>query len=56
VLHALLTGQSEKHVAVTLGLSPHTVHQHVTTIYRAFEVRSRAELMSACLGPSVPST
>ena len=54
VLDALLTGQSEKHMAATLGLSPHTVHQHVTTIYRAFGVHSRAELMRACLAPSAP--
>ncbi|APR76756.1 Transcriptional regulator, LuxR family protein [Minicystis rosea] len=50
VLEALLTGQSEKGTAAILGLSPHTVHQYVTALYRAFDVQSRGELLFACLG------
>jgi DNA-binding CsgD family transcriptional regulator len=45
----LLFGRSEKEVALILGLSRHTVHEHVKAIYRAYGVRSRAELMSLLL-------
>ena len=48
-LEALLTGASEKQIALALGISCHTVHQYVKRIYRAFGVRSRAELMASLL-------
>lgn len=47
-LACLVEGNSEKQVAVRLGLSRATVHQYVTTLYRHFGVRSRAQLF-ACL-------
>ena len=46
VLDLLLTGRSEKQVAVKLRLSPHTVHNHVKVIYRRMNVSSRPELLA----------
>ncbi|HEY8080118.1 MAG TPA: helix-turn-helix transcriptional regulator [Labilithrix sp.] len=48
-LGLLLTGQSEKAIAATLGLSPHTVHDYVKVIFRKVGVASRAELMARAL-------
>jgi DNA-binding CsgD family transcriptional regulator len=45
-LDLLLKGLSEKEIASELDLSPHTVHVYAKKLYRAFGVRSRAELMS----------
>ena len=45
-LDCLLAGQSEKQAAHQLGLSPHTVHVYVKTLYRRFGVTSRAELLA----------
>ena len=39
-------GLSEKEVAAELQLSPHTVHNYVKALHRAFEVSSRGELLS----------
>ena len=38
-------GLLEKQVARELGISRHTVHNHIRVIYRAFGVHSRAELL-----------
>lgn len=43
---ALMTGASEKQIASQLGLSPHTTHHYVKTLYRHFGVSSRAEFMA----------
>lgn len=43
-LECLLDGDSEKQVAVRLGISPHTAHQYVKELYRHFGVASRGEL------------
>jgi DNA-binding CsgD family transcriptional regulator len=48
-LDLLLTGASEKSVAATLGLSPHTVHDYVKAIYKRVGVASRAELMARAI-------
>jgi DNA-binding CsgD family transcriptional regulator len=50
-LDCLLTGATEKEIAVQLGLSVHTVHQYVKAIYRRFRVTSRAQLMASRLRP-----
>ena len=42
---ALVTGASEKQIASELGVSTHTAHQYVKTLYRRFGVSSRAEFM-----------
>lgn len=46
VLERLIGGDSEKVIAARLGLSPHTVHDYVRAVYRAFGVHSRSELCS----------
>jgi DNA-binding NarL/FixJ family response regulator len=46
LLERLLVGDSEKEVALWLGLSAGTVHQYVKQVYRHFGVSSRAELMA----------
>lgn len=48
-LDLLLTGVSERAIAESLGLSPHTVHEYVKRIYRRTGVASRAELMARAL-------
>ena len=52
VLALLVQGHGEKEVAANLGISRHTVHDHVKCLYRHFRVSSRAELLVACLAPS----
>lgn len=49
-LKLLLQGKSEKEVASTLGLSPHTIHVYVKALYRHWGVGSRAELLSRVFG------
>jgi DNA-binding CsgD family transcriptional regulator len=48
-LACLTEGDSEKQVAARLGLSPTTVHEYVTVLYRRFGVRSRGELLAHVL-------
>ena len=43
-LQCLLEGDTEKQVASRLGLTRQTTHQYVKTIYRHFDVHSRAAL------------
>ncbi|MDB4933570.1 MAG: response regulator [Labilithrix sp.] len=50
---ALLTGASEKQIASQLGLSPHTTHHYVKTLYRRFGVSSRAEFMAKMQGTRI---
>lgn len=45
-LHLLLSGASEKQVAAAMSLSRHTVHVYVRSLYRRFNVNSRAELLA----------
>ena len=55
-LTLLLTGDSEKMMALRMGISRHTVHEYVVELYRYFRVNSRAGLMALCrqrgIGPS----
>jgi DNA-binding CsgD family transcriptional regulator len=44
----LLSGDSEKQVALRMGISRHTVHEYVVAIYKHFRVSSRAELLALC--------
>lgn len=50
VLVRLARGDGEKQIAWDLGLSPHTVHDHVKALHRHFGVQSRGELLALCLG------
>jgi DNA-binding NarL/FixJ family response regulator len=45
-LDALLEGDSETEAALRLGLSMHTIHEYVNSLYRLFGVSSRAELLA----------
>ncbi len=45
-LACLVEGDSEKQLAARLSLSPATIHQYVTALYRHFGVRSRAQLLA----------
>lgn len=49
VLNLLLTKKSEKEIADTLRQKKATTHEHVTQIYRKFNVSSRAALMAIWL-------
>ncbi len=49
VFHLLVEGLSEKRIASRLKISPCTVHNHITAIYWAFQVHSRAELLVCAL-------
>jgi DNA-binding CsgD family transcriptional regulator len=46
VLAQLMAGSSEKELAYELNVSPHTVHEHIKAIHRAFGARSRGELLA----------
>ena len=49
VVMCFLSGLSEKETGTELGISQHTVHNHVRKIYAQVGVHSRAELMSRLL-------
>jgi DNA-binding CsgD family transcriptional regulator len=53
-LQLLLQGMSEKEAADRMAVSPHTLHQYVKTLYRAYGVSSRAQLLAVCLGKPIP--
>jgi DNA-binding NarL/FixJ family response regulator len=42
VLNALMTGAPIFNIAIDIGISTHTVNQHLRSIYRKFNVHSRA--------------
>jgi DNA-binding CsgD family transcriptional regulator len=46
VLRCLLEGDTDKQMAVRLGLTRHTVNQYTKVIFRHFGVMSRAELLA----------
>jgi len=46
VLGGLMAGESEKQIAVRLGLSRHTVNRHVQRLYRYYGVTSRGRLLA----------
>jgi DNA-binding NarL/FixJ family response regulator len=45
-MSSLLNGDSEKQAAKKMGVSPHTVHVYVKTLYRRYNVSSRGELLA----------
>ncbi|WP_437935119.1 response regulator transcription factor [Sorangium sp. So ce341] len=48
-LERLAEGLTEKQIAAELGLSPHTVHDYVKSLYRRFGVSSRGALLARTL-------
>ena len=47
VLHLVATGATNKEIAGRLFLSPHTVKEHTSAIYRKLGVRNRAEAVKS---------
>jgi DNA-binding NarL/FixJ family response regulator len=45
-LQGLIRGDSEKEIARSLKLSPHTVHVYVKQLYKRFNASSRGELLA----------
>lgn len=45
ILDGTKRGLSAAAIAVELSISPHTVRQHLKTIYRKFEVKNRTGLV-----------
>jgi len=43
VLQGIASGLSEKKLAVSLSVSPHTIHTHIKKVYRKLQVNTRAE-------------
>ena len=43
VLDCIATGATNREIALTLHLSPHTVKEHTSAVYRKLDVRNRAE-------------
>jgi DNA-binding CsgD family transcriptional regulator len=54
VLQLLLTHRSEAEIADALGLSFHTTHQYVVSVYRKFGVQGRAALAARWLRDGRP--
>jgi DNA-binding CsgD family transcriptional regulator len=54
VLVHLLAGGSYKKIAAALGLSTHTVHDHVKNIFRRLRIASRGELQARFRQPNAP--
>lgn len=49
IVHLLLTGKSEREIAMEAGQSLAATHKHMSAIYRAFGVSSRAALVALWL-------
>ena len=49
-LDRILAGDSEKQIALRLGISRHTVHVYIKTLYRRYAVSSRGELVARVIG------
>ncbi len=50
IVEKLLTGASEKEIAISMDQGVRTTHKYITTIYERFGVKSRAALMALWLG------
>lgn len=50
VLDRLILGRSVKEIAADLGRSQHTMHDHVKSLHRKLNARSRGELIARALG------
>jgi DNA-binding CsgD family transcriptional regulator len=49
-LELLLTGAPQKQIAARMGVSLHTAHDYVKTLYKKLGVNSRLELMAMAIG------
>jgi DNA-binding CsgD family transcriptional regulator len=50
ILHRLLLGKSVRDIAAEFERSPHTIHDHVKSLHRKLNARSRGELAARSLG------
>lgn len=50
VIALIVTGRSNRVIATLLGISPNTVHKHVTTILDKLGARSRFQAIAVVLG------
>lgn len=50
VLEQVIAGRSSTGIAAVLGVSPHTVQDHLTSVFGKFGVRSRGQLVARALG------
>ncbi|MFN7020648.1 MAG: response regulator transcription factor [Phycisphaerales bacterium] len=55
ILKHLLLGKSVKDIAEELGRSPHTVHDHVKSLHKKLNAKSRGQLVARALGHVEPS-
>lgn len=55
IAQLMLQGVTEREIANRISRSQHTVHEHVKAIYRAWNVRSRAEFMAVWLSAATVS-
>lgn len=55
ILQHLLLGKSVRSIAEELGRSPHTVHDHVKSLHRKLNAKSRGELVARALGHVSPA-
>lgn len=60
IVRAIFDGDKETGMARVLGMSPHTVHEHVRRLHRKLGVTDRVQLVlfvvRECLGPNFPPT
>ncbi|MEM8875154.1 MAG: LuxR C-terminal-related transcriptional regulator [Planctomycetota bacterium] len=49
VLPYFLSGLSDRDIAKAVNRSPHTVHAYAKTIFRAFDVNSRSQLLAVAI-------
>jgi DNA-binding CsgD family transcriptional regulator len=54
VLGLLLQGRTNKEIAKQLSISGYTVRDHVSSLLRKNQVKTRAELMARCVSRLVP--
>lgn len=45
IVYTMLAGEREADIADRLGISSHTVHCHLTRLYRKLQVNSRIDLL-----------
>jgi len=50
VIALIITGRTNRVIAALLGISPNTVHKHVTAILDKLGARSRSEAIAVVLG------
>ncbi len=56
ILPMLIEGKTEREIASAMHRSPHTVHDHVKTIYATLGIASRFELLALWGEPAYEST